>query len=67
MRQSMHAAASFVVWKREGRREGQRDERVAILRRLVSQSQISIDQALDMIGIPEKEQPLYKKMLHTTV
>lgn len=53
--------------RREGRKEGQRDERVAILRRLVMQSQIPVEQALEMIGIPQAEQPLYKKMLQATL
>ena len=51
--------------RREGRKEGQRDERVAILRRLVMQSQIPVEQALEMIGIPQTEQSSYKKMLQT--
>ena len=53
--------------RREGRKEGQRDERVAILRRLVMQSQIPVEQALEMIGIPQAEQPSYKKMLQATL
>ena len=53
--------------RREGRKEGQRDERVAILRRLVMQSQIPVEQALEMIGIPQAEQPSYKKMLRATL
>ena len=53
--------------RREGRKEGQRDERVAILRRLVTQSQIPVEQALEMIGIPQEEQPSYKKMLQTAL
>ena len=48
----------------EGRREGQQDERVAILRRLVTQSQIPVEQALDLIGIPVAERPSYKELLH---
>ena len=48
---------------REGRREGQQDERVAILRRLVTQSQIPVEQALDLIGIPVAERPSYKELL----
>ena len=50
--------------RREGRREGQQDERVAILRRLVTQSQIPVEQALDLIGIPVAERPSYKELLH---
>ena len=53
--------------RREGRKEGQRDERVAILRRLVMQSQIPVEQALEMIGIPQAEQLSYKKMLRATL
>ena len=53
--------------RREGRKEGQRDERVAILRRLVMQSQIPVEQALEMIGIPQAEQLSYKKMLQATL
>ena len=53
--------------RREGRKEGQRDERVAILRRLVMQSQIPVEQALEMIGIPQAEQPSYKKRLQATL
>ncbi len=49
--------------QREGRLEGQRDERVAILRRLVTQSQIPVEQALDMIGIPREEHTSYKNLL----
>ena len=63
----MTFAMKMMEERKEGRKEGQRDERMAILRRLVTQSQLSIEQALDMIGIPEKEQPAYKKMLHTTI
>lgn len=47
----------------EGRLEGQRDERVAILRRLVTQSEIPVEQALALIGIPQEEYPSYIKML----
>ena len=50
--------------RKEGRREGQQDERVAILRRLVTQSQIPVEQALDLIGIPVAERPSYKELLH---
>ena len=49
---------------REGQRKGQQDERVAILRRLVTQSQIPVEQALDLIGIPVAERPSYKELLH---
>ena len=49
---------------REGLRRGQQDERVAILRRLVTQSQIPVEQALDLIGIPVAEWPSYKELLH---
>lgn len=49
--------------RREGRLEGQRDERVAILRRLVTQSEIPVEQALALIGIPQEEYPSYIKML----
>ena len=48
----------------EGQRKGQQDERVAILRRLVTQSQIPVEQALDLIGIPVAERPSYKELLH---
>ena len=48
----------------EGQRKGQQDERVAILRRLVTQSQIPVEQALDLIGIPVAEWPSYKELLH---
>ena len=48
----------------EGQRKGQQDERVAILRRLVTQSQIPVEQALDLIGIPVVERPSYKELLH---
>ena len=47
----------------EGQRKGQQDERVAILRRLVTQSQIPVEQALDLIGIPVAERPSYKELL----
>ena len=49
---------------RRGQRKGQQDERVAILRRLVTQSQIPVEQALDLIGIPVAERPSYKELLH---
>ena len=52
--------------RKEGRAEGQRDERAAILRRLVTQSRIPLDQAMDMIGIPVGEQPQYKDMVDVT-
>ena len=49
---------------RRGQRKGQQDERVAILLRLVTQSQIPVEQALDLIGIPVAERPSYKELLH---
>jgi hypothetical protein len=60
----MTFAMKMMEERKEGRKEGQRDERVAILRRLVTQSQIPVEQALEMIGIPQAEQLSYKKMLH---
>ena len=48
----------------KGLAKGRQEERVAILRRLVMQSQIPIEQALAMIGIPSEEYPSYKKLLH---
>lgn len=60
----MTFAMKMMEERKEGRKEGQRDERVAILRRLVTQSQIPVEQALEMIGIPQAEHLSYKKMLH---
>ena len=60
----MTFAMKMMEERKEGRKEGQRDERVAILRRLVTQSQIPVEQALEMIGIPQAEYLSYKKMLH---
>ena len=59
----MTFAMKMMEERKEGRKEGQRDERVAILRRLVTQSQIPVEQALEMIGIPQAEHLSYKKML----
>ena len=60
----MTFAMKMMEERKEGRKEGQRDKRVAILRRLVTQSQIPVEQALEMIGIPQAEHLSYKKMLH---
>ena len=59
----MTFAMKMMEERKEGRREGQRDERVAILHRLIAKSGIPVDQALDMIDIPVKEHTAYKKML----
>ena len=59
----MTFAMKMMEERKEGRREGQRDERVAILHRLIAKSGIPVDQALDMIGIPVKEHTAYKRML----
>ena len=68
----MTFAMKMMEERKEGRAEGlakglakgRQEERVAILRRLVMQSQIPIEQALAMIGIPSEEYPSYKKLLH---
>lgn len=62
----MTFAMKIMEERKEGRKEGQQAERAAILRRLVIQSQIPIEQAMDMIGIPVSEYPQYKTMLQMT-
>ena len=63
----MTFAMKIMEERKEGRKEGQQAERAAILRRLVLQSQIPIEQAMDMIGIPASEYPQYKTMLQMTI
>ena len=59
----MSYAISLAEERKEGRREGQREERLAILRRLVFMSGMPTDEALSMIGIPADEWVQYRQEL----
>ena len=59
----MSYAISLAEERKEGRREGQREERLAILRRLVFMSGIPTDEALSMIGVPADEWEQYRREL----
>ena len=48
---------------REGKAEGHKEERLAILRRLVFMSDIPVDEALLMIGVPADEWEQYRREL----
>lgn len=56
-------AISLAEERKEGRREGQREERLAILRRLVFMSGMSTDEALSLIGVPADEWAQYRQEL----
>ena len=59
----MSYAISLAEEREEGRREGQREERLAILRRLVFMSGMSTDEALSLIGVPADEWAQYRQEL----
>ena len=59
----MSYAISLAEERKEGRREGQREERLVILRRLVFMSGVSTDEALSMIGVPADEWAQYRQEL----
>ena len=59
----MSYAISLAEERKEGRREGQREERLAILRRLVFMSGMPTDEALSMIGVPADEWEHYRQEL----
>ena len=48
---------------REGKVEGHKEERLAILRRLVFMSGMPTDEALSMIGVPADEWEHYRREL----
>ena len=49
--------------RKEGKAEGHKEERLAILRRLVFMSDIPVDEALLMIGVPADEWEHYRREL----
>ena len=49
--------------QKEGKAEGHKEERLAILRRLVFMSDIPVDEALLMIGVPADEWEQYRREL----
>lgn len=59
----MSYAISLAEERKEGKAEGQREERLAILRRLVFMSGMRTDEVLSMIGVPVDEWAQYRQEL----
>ena len=48
---------------RQGREEGREEERIAILQKLTKNNQMSLEDAFELLEIPEEEQEKYKEKL----
>ena len=49
---------------KSGMRKGELQERIASIRNLMETLQLSVEQAMDALKIPQEERENYKKMLH---
>ena len=50
--------------EKSGIRKGELQERIASIRNLMETLQLSVEQAMDALKIPQEERENYKKMLH---